>query len=73
MIKLNTFDISAVFALEDMIIKLQDKDVKVVIVLKNKKLGAKLLKMGLEEIITKEELKYSLNSAISRAKDLIEN
>ena len=71
--KLNTFDISAVFALEDMIIKLHDKDIKVVIVLKHKKLGAKILKMGLEEIITKEEVKYSLNSGINRAKDLIKN
>lgn len=71
--ELNSFDISAVFALEDTILKLQDKDIKILLVLKNKRLAAKILKMGLEGIIAKEDIKFSVNQAVSRANFLIQN
>ena len=71
--ELNSFDISAVFALEDIILKLQDKNIKILLVLKNKRLAAKILKMGLEGILAKEYIKFSVNQAVSRANFLIQN
>lgn len=69
--ELDSFDISAVFALEDMILKLQDKMIYVVLVLKNRTLGAKLLKMGLDKVLAKKYIKYSVHSALCKAKDML--
>ena len=41
--------------------------------LKNKRLASKILKMGLEGIIAKEDIKFSVNQAVSRANFLIQN
>lgn len=65
---LKYMDISAVFALEDMIVRLQDSGAKVSLILNSKKLAAKVLKLGLEKLISKSDIFFNVESAIVRAK-----
>ncbi len=61
-------DISAVFALEDMAVRLQDSGAKISFIFNNKKLAVKVLKLGLDKIISKSDIFFDIESAIVRAK-----
>lgn len=62
-----SMDISAVFALEDIIIKFKDKGIKVMLVLKNRNMTRNLLKLGIVKLIGKDNIFYSKNDAIAKA------
>ena len=65
---IKSFDISAVFALEEMILRLQDDDIKVSVVFNNRKLAVNLLRMGLIKFITKDNIFFSVETAVEKAK-----
>ena len=65
---LKYMDISAVFALEDMIVRLQDNGAQISFIFNNKKLAAKVLKLGLDKLITRSDIFFEIESAIVRAK-----
>lgn len=65
---LKYMDISAVFALEDMIVRLQDNGAQISLIFNNKKLAAKVLKLGLDKLITRSDIFFEVESAIVRAK-----
>lgn len=69
---IKTFDISAVFALEEMIVRLKDDDIKVSLVFNNRKLAVNLLRMGLIKFVTKDNIFFSVDSAIEKAKQKTE-
>ena len=64
---IKTMDISAVFALEEMILRLQDKKIKVVLLLNNRKLAAKMLRQGLIKVISRNNIVYDENTAVKKA------
>lgn len=53
-------DISAVFAIEDMIIRMKEQGIETLIVFEDRKTASKLLRLGLRHIISKENIKFSL-------------
>ena len=65
---IKSFDISAVFALEEMILRLLDDDIKVSVVFNNRKLAVNLLRMGLIKFITKDNIFFDVETAIEKAK-----
>lgn len=64
---IKTMDISAVFALEEMILRLKDKKINVVLLLNNRQLAGKMLRQGLIKIISRENIAYDDTSAIQKA------
>lgn len=67
---ISNMDISAVFALEDIILRMKDENIKVLLVLKNKEATKKLSKLGLVKILGKENIFYTKDEAIVNAKTL---
>lgn len=64
-------DISAVFALEDIICRLKDKDTEVLLVLKDEELKNKLSNLGIFNILGEENIFYEKEDAIEKAKNLV--
>ena len=64
---IKTMDISAVFALEEMILRLRDKKINVVLLLNNRHLAGKMLRQGLIKIISRENIAYDDASALQKA------
>lgn len=65
---LKMLDISAVFALEDMILRIKDSGAKVSLVLKNRKIAGQLLRLGLIKFLSKDNIFFELERAIEKAK-----
>lgn len=68
---ISTMDISAIFALEDLILTLQDKKIEVVIIFNNRKLAAAALLSGLKYILNKEAYAFTKEEAIEKAYKLL--
>ena len=66
-------DISAVFALEDLIMTLKDKKIKVIIIFNNRLLAARVLRSGLRKIISKDSYTFSKKDAVEKAQQFIAN
>lgn len=66
---LKSLDISAVFALEDMVVRLKDNGIKVSLVLNNRHLAGKLLRMGLIKVLSRDNICFDLQTAVNKAKN----
>ncbi len=67
--KIKSMDISAVFALEDIIARLKDRKISVILILNNKRLTAKLVKLGINKFIDRHNIVYNIESAIAKNKE----
>lgn len=65
---LKIMDISAVFALEDMVLRLKDHCIDVSLVLNNRKLAGQLLRLGLIKVLSKDNIFFELEKAVEKAK-----
>ncbi len=65
-------DISAVFALEDIIVRMLDKKVRVFLVLNNPKIAGKLLRLGLNKLISRKDIFFSQEKAIKKAQSFFD-
>lgn len=70
---ITSMDISAVFALEDLIMTLKDKKIKVIIIFNNRLLAARVLRSGLRKIISKDSYTFSKKDAVEKAQQFIAN
>lgn len=59
------FDISAVFALDDTIVRLQDKGIRVMLILANEGLTKKLGQLGVLDLIGMENIFYDKSAALN--------
>lgn len=64
-------DISAVFALEDLIMTLKDKKIRVILIFNNRILAARVLRSGLRKIIDRNSYTFSKKEAVEKAQKLI--
>ena len=69
--QIKDMDISAAFALQDIVHRLKDKNIHIMLVLNNPKLMKKLLRLNVVEVIGKDNIFYSKTEAINTAKKLI--
>ena len=67
----NILDISAVFALEDIITRLKSQNITAHLVIKNSKILQQLDNLGISEQLGKENIFYSEDEAIESAKKLL--
>lgn len=67
----NTFDISAIFALEDIITRLKSQNINPYLVIKNSQIFEQLNKLNIAEQIGKENIFYKEEDAIEHAKKLL--
>ena len=65
------FDVSAIFAFEDIIMRLKSQHIKIVLVLANEKIKDQLEKFGIVEQIGEENVFYHLSDALIKANDYI--
>lgn len=65
---INNMDISAIFALEEMVAQLKDKGVEIMIVISNRKLKKRLLESGLNKLMSDDKVVSSLDKAIKKIK-----
>lgn len=65
------FDVSAIFAFEDIIMRLKSQNINILLVLANEEIKSQLEKFGITEQIGEHNLFYSLKAAITKAKDCI--
>ncbi len=61
---IKSMDISAIFALEDLILTLKGKKVRVIIIFNNREVAASGLKLGLRKHITQNDIAFSSQEAI---------
>ena len=66
-------DISAIFALEDIIIRLQTQHIKVMLVIKNEAVLNQLRDLNITSQIGSENIFYDEKSAVTLAKTYIKN
>lgn len=64
-------DISAVFALEDIVVRMQDKGIKVFLVLANKDVTKNLLRLGVMKLIGRDNIYYNKCSAVDKAREIV--
>ena len=62
---IKSMDISAVFALEDLVLTLKSKNVKVIIIFNNRNVAASALKLGLRKLISYKDITFSTEQALS--------
>ncbi len=62
---LKSIDISAVFAMEDLILTLKGQNVRVIIIFNNREVAASTLKLGLRKLIGHKDIAFSTEEAIS--------
>lgn len=67
--KIKSMDISAVFALEDVVLTLKGKNVRVIIVFNNRNVAASTLKLGLRKLIGAGDIAFSTQDAIASIQD----
>ncbi|MFQ8625710.1 MAG: STAS domain-containing protein [Candidatus Gastranaerophilaceae bacterium] len=68
---ITSMDISAVFALEDLIMTLKDKKIRVILIFNNRILAARVLRSGLRKIIDRNSYTFSKKEAVEKAQKLI--
>ena len=61
---IKTIDMSGVFALEDLILTLKSRDVRVITIFNNRDIAALALKLGLRKIITSKDIAFSTEEAV---------
>ena len=61
---IKSMDISAVFALEDLVLTLKGKKVRVIIIFNNREIAASTLKLGLRKLINQNDIAFSSEEAI---------
>ena len=66
---IKTMDVSAIFALEDIISRLHDVKAEVILILNNRSLAVNLLKLGLSKFITKKDIAYDYENALKKASE----
>lgn len=66
---IKTIDISAVFALEDLILTLKSKQVGVIIVFNNRNIAALTLKLGLRKHIKYKEIVFTTDEALDKIRN----
>lgn len=66
---LENFDISAVFALEDMIVRLKDKGINVMLILAYRATIKQAIKFGIKDLVGKENIFFCEEKAIQTAKE----
>ncbi|MFI3300254.1 MAG: SulP family inorganic anion transporter [Candidatus Gastranaerophilales bacterium] len=64
-------DVSAVFALEDMVVTLKDKHIKTIIVFNNEDLANKVLSLGLKEFVESSDIVFKKNHAQHLANNFV--
>lgn len=64
-------DISAVFALEDIIVRMRDQGIKVFLVLAGKDVTKHLLRLGVMKLIGRDNIFYDKCKAVQKARDMI--
>ena len=62
---IKSMDISAVFALEDLVLTLKGKNVRVIIIFNNRNVAASALKLGLRKLISYKDITFSTEQALS--------
>ena len=62
---LKSIDISAVFAMEDLILTLKGQNVRVIIIFNNRDVAASTLKLGLRKLIGHKDIAFSTEEAIN--------
>lgn len=62
---LKSIDISAVFAMEDLILTLKGQNVRVIIIFNNRDVAASTLKLGLRKLIGYKDIAFSTEEAIN--------
>lgn len=68
---IDSMDISAIFALEDIIVRIKDHGINVLLVINNENIYKKLHKLGIFQIINENSIFYDKNAAIDKVKLLI--
>ncbi len=61
---IKSMDISAVFALEDLVLTLKGKNVRVIIIFNNREVAASTLKLGLRKLIGSNDIAFSSQEAV---------
>lgn len=69
----HTLDISAVFALEDIIVRLQEQKIKVMLVVKSEKVVEQLKNLKISEQIGEDRIFFDEKEAVELAKKLLKN
>ncbi len=64
--RITAMDISAVFALEEIIIRLKDKKIRTILVLHDKEITLKLFKLGLLKLIGRNDITYNKKKALEK-------
>ncbi len=64
-------DISAVFALEDIIVRMKDKGIKVFLVLSGKEVTKHLLRLGVMKLIGRDNIFYDKCEAVQKSREMI--
>jgi len=64
-------DISAVFALEDIIVRMRDKGIKVFLVLADKSVTKQFLRLGVMKLVGRNNIFYDKCAAINKAREMI--
>jgi SulP family sulfate permease len=67
----NYFDVSAIFAFEDIITRLKSQNISIILVLSDENIQAQLDKFGLISQIGGENVFYTLHDAITKSKEYI--
>lgn len=62
---IKAMDISAVFALEDLVLTLKGKNVRVIIIFNNRGIAATTLKLGLRKLISHKDIAFSTDEAVN--------
>ena len=62
---IKSMDISAVFALEDLVLTLKGKNVRVIIIFNNRNVAVSSLKLGLRKLIGRKDITFSTEQALS--------
>jgi len=66
-------DISAVFALEDIIVRMHDKGIKVYLILASTDVAKSLLRLGVIKLIGRDNIFYDKYLAVEKARKIISN
>lgn len=67
---IKSMDISAIFALEDLVLTLKGKNVRVILIFNNRNVAASTLKLGLRKLITSKDITFSKEEAVSSIQNL---
>ena len=62
---IKSMDISAVFALEELVLTLKAKNVRVIIVFNNREIAVSTLRLGLRKLISHKDITFSTEEAIN--------